>query len=136
MIGIELWGVNKGIPMDTSTLNFQEGDRVIHHYGIKGEFLQEALVAKVHKTGNFKIDKSDSQFRQTGWEASDDGTWGQEWVEEWTEVAADFLARHKLEVRATQEANILIQSISNMELDNLEHVASYLEYINRRNNGE
>ena len=122
--------------MDAKSLNFREGDRVIHHYGIKGEFLQEAIVGRVYKTGRFKIEGSETQFRQTGWQAAEDGTWGQEWVEPWTPEAAQKLLRHKLELRAISAAKIFLENISEIESHKLEYVSAYLEDVNRKTIGE
>lgn len=122
--------------MDANSLNFKDDDRVIHHYGIKGEFLQEAVVTKLYQSTKFKIDKSSSQFRQTGYEVGEDGTWGQEWVEPWTPEGAQKLLRHKLELRATSAANVLLQHISDIESHKLEYIAAHIEFVNRQTIGE
>jgi len=122
--------------MDTNGLKFKEGDRVIYHYGIKGEFLQEAVVGRVQKTGRFKINRSETLFRQTGMEVGEDGTWGQEWVEPWSPEGGQKVLRHKLELRAISAANIFLQSISAVDTHKLEYVSAYLEDVNRKTIGE
>lgn len=120
----------------STKLNFKEGDSVVLHHGIKGEFLDESVVTKVHKSGKFRIDGRYSTFSQTGMEVGEEGTWGQEWVEPWTPETQQKLKRHKLEVRTIKAANVLIQTISDVDSHKLEYVSAYLEDVNRKTKGE
>jgi hypothetical protein len=115
---------------------FNEGDRVILHYGIKGEFQDEDFVVKVHKNGRFRISDRLSTFRQDGREGGEDRAWGQAWVETWTPENEQKLKRHKLEIRAIQAANTFIQNISEVDSHKLEYVSAYLEDVNRKTIGE
>lgn len=122
--------------MDANSFKFKEGDRVLHHFGIKGEFIQEAVVSKLHKTSRFKIDKSSSQFRQTGRQAGNGGVWGQEWVEVWSHEAEEKVLRDSLERRAREAVRIFVLSMPRASRETLEYVSEYLEGVNHKAIGE
>jgi hypothetical protein len=108
---------------------FKVGDRVVHHYGIRGKFVREDVVTKVHKTSNFKISKSDTQFRQGGGVAGDPNAWSRGWVEHWTPDLGKLVERSELEAKVSWNLKLLMNDLGNVSDESLGRLNSLLENI-------
>jgi hypothetical protein len=115
------------------TKPFKVGDRVVHHYGTKGEFAREDVVTKVHKTSNFKIANTDTQFRQTGQESGDPSSWHRGWVEHWTPELGELVKRKGFERRVVWNLKILMSGIEDISDENLGRLDDLLEDIKPKN---
>jgi hypothetical protein len=114
---------------------FKVGDRVVHHYGIKGGFVREDVVTKVHKTSNFKISSADAQFRQDGGMAGDPSAWSRGWVEHWTPELGGLVKRKDLERRVAWHLKLLMNGLGDVSDENLNLLNSLLEDIKPNKDG-
>jgi hypothetical protein len=115
---------------------FKVGDRVVHHYGIKGEFIREDVVTKVHKTSNFKIANTDTQFRQTGQESGGSNAWHRGWVEHWTPELGKLIERKDLERKVAWFLKTVVVGLGDMSDEDLGKVSGFIESIDFRGKAE